>query len=363
MSNGFNKDDDSNIYYNIIIEHRGNINGVRKLKRATFSENRVQPILNNPNDYEVGVVRFTVPTYEIPIMFFKDGTGDYAPPTVPTPLFYSVTLSFDGEDITYQLVHVANEFPTTLYGKPAIWYVQEMIDIMNTGLLSAYNALKLAKPLAPPTEAPFFTYDSVTKLITLYAEDTYSLNPAVPLDTIKIYCNSTLFKLIESLESIEDNSLPPNKEFQLLVKNNKLNTATLGGTNYITMTQESETLFLWNDFQSIAFETNTIPVNPEFLPSQNNVIRRIITDFEPLNSDPSPQVIQYFPQGPIRYYDLKSNYPLSSIDLNIVWIDNLRKSYPVYLEVGDIITCKLLFRKRISKNISEVFRREDEELI
>jgi hypothetical protein len=346
MMSSIFKNDEDNVYYNIVIK-----NDEPNVIEARFNENRVQPILDHPNEYEVAVVRFSVPSYNIPIMFFRNNTGDYVGE------FYTITLSFDGVDITKQLQFIQNENPP-LYKKETIWNYQEMIDIINVSLKDAFTDLKNIKPLAPPTEAPFFTYDAKTKLISLYAQQLYDTN-GVP--TIEIFCNDTLFRLFPTFQVKEDESLGIDKLQQFLVKDNKLNSTTYNGSPYYIMEQESETLYLWYDFQSIAFETNNIPVNPEFLPAQNNVISRIITDFEPLSDDPSRQIFQFFPQGPLRYYDLRSAYPLKAIDLIVRWIDKERRSYPLYLSRGDLLTTKILFRKKSERVLREALTTNQEE--
>jgi hypothetical protein len=335
------KDKNSNVYYNIIQQ-----NDSKRTIQAVFSETRVQPILEKPSDYELAVVRFSVPTYDIPIMFFRDGT------LASNNESYVVTLEYEDETISKTLVPVPNEIPNPLYGRPAVWAYQEMVDAINLALADAFADLKALKPLAPQTEPPFLTFDGVTNLFTLYAEQLYDSTALTPM---RIYFNKTLFKILPSFEIIFDDSLgDPNKRHQLLVKNNKINGTTYNGKPYYTMAQESSTLSLWYDFVSIQFETDTIPVNPEFAPTANNTISRVLTDFEPLTAEPSREVIQFFPQGPLRYYDLTSNFPMKSIDLRIRWKDKSNVSYPLYIASGDQFTCKLQFRLKAMKQLDAI---------
>lgn len=351
-SSYFKNDSDENVYYNIRIE-----NIQEQPINAYFSENRVQPIIDKPCDYELAVVRFSIPAYTVPIMFFRDDTGDFKDE------FYSITMSFDGHDENERLQFIPNDDGTNeIYpGKKCIWFYQELVDSLNNALKTAFDKMKIAKPLAPPTEAPFMVFDPVTQLFSLYAEKLYDTT-GVP--TIEIFMNPILFKLFSTLRVIErDVAVPPyfEKNFQLVIKDNKLNSTTYNGKDYYIMIQDDKSLFLWNDLQNILFETNTIPVNPEFMGSQNNTIRRVITDFEPLSDVPSHQVIQFYPQGPLRYYDLKSNYPLTAIDLRLFWGDSKKRIYPIKLTNGDVMTCKLLFRKKGDKILHNLLRDKDED--
>ena len=122
--------------------------------------------------------------------------------------------------------------------------------------------------------------------------------------------------------------------------------------NYIKVEQEFSTLFLWSDVYNILFETNSIPVSTENLASQTNITRRIITDFEPLQDIQNRSAIQFFPQGPLRWYDLESNTPLTRIDLNILWSTKEGKIFPLRMNSTDELSIKLEFRRK--KNYVEV---------
>ena len=97
----------------------------------------------------------------------------------------------------------------------------------------------------------------------------------------------------------------------------------------------------------------------ELLPTQYNNSVAVLTDFEPIVAEPSRETIQFFPQGPLRFYDLRSEYPLTDIDLSIKWVDKRDNTYPLYLSSGDSFTVKLLFRlKSLYEDIDEF---EDEQ--
>ena len=58
-------DEQNNIYFNITTKA-----GDRSIFQ--FDENRVQPVLNDPSEYELAVVRFTVPVDSIPVQNWKN---------------------------------------------------------------------------------------------------------------------------------------------------------------------------------------------------------------------------------------------------------------------------------------------------
>lgn len=159
--------------------------------------------------------------------------------------------------------------------------------------------------------------------------------------------------MFPSFETFVTTLDPDNTIYKILIKDNKTNSTTYNGKDYYAMEQEYTTLFLWNDLTTIVFETDSIPIEPEFLPAQKNIVRRLLTDFEPLSTINNRQAFQYYPQGKVRYYDMKSNYPMSRIDLRVYWEDADGNTFPVYLGENDVLTMKILFRKKTMVQLSQ----------
>ena len=331
----FSKDTDENVYYNIRLVGKEGKDTI-----ARFNETRVEPILDNPSKYELAVVRFSVPSRKIPIMFFRDGdpANGYTPQQK-----YTITMSFDGVDKTVQLTHVNNEFPTFLYKKPTIWSYGQFMESMNRAFTEVFSEIKAEKPLAPPTMPPFMIFSNLTSRFALYAPTSYDSNGP---PTINIYFNSELERLFDAFQMVYDSNQPSTKRWHYIIKDTNTNGTVHNGNPYYIMKQDTSTLYLWNEIQSLQFETNSIPVNPEMLSSQTNIISRVITDFEPISGAPSRDVIQFFPAGPLRYYDLKSESPMKQMDLSITWRDRKGNTYPIYVNEEDPLTIKLKFRKK-----------------
>ena len=360
-------DDTDNVYYNIKMTNRG----IGLFEVANFSVNRTSPIINDPNQYELAVTRFSVPASNIPIMVWGDQPYQPNPnlpnynPSGKTDKF-SISMTFDGYTVTKLLQFIPNTTGNDFYGN-TIWNYQEFIDIINVALQECFSnnggdGVKDVKPLAPPTTAPFMVYNPEDRLCSIYAETAYDTgNPSLflpptppPAPTIQVYFNTALFTYFPSFQSFEQEELEP-LAHQILFKNLFTNNTTYLGNPYYIMTQEYSTLALWNDFTTIVFETDSIPVEPEFQPSQNDVTRRIITDFEPFEDINNRETFQYSGSGWKRYYDLKSHYPLSTIDMRAYWEDRDGQLYPIYIGLDEALTMKLLFRKKTSLTLEETF--------
>lgn len=344
-----NEDQDDNVYYNVRI-YDGEANAPFA-KEAVYSENRVQPIIEKPSDYEICVERFKIPATAIPIFLWDDDNEWY------------ITLTYDGVDVSKQLQFIPND-PTPIinYGlKEAVWSYHHFVEIVNNAFTSAFNDLKALKPLAPQTEAPYMTYTSTIELFTITTQTSYDITGPTPMGISFSY---DLFAIFPAWYAEPIYVLPPAnplKYIGLYVTDYKNNTITIGGNPYFQFPQEFRTLALLNDFNTIAFESDSIPVSPEFSAGQKNVVQRILTDFEPLDGVNDHQAFQYYPQGPLRWYDLNSDYPLSRIDLRVYWISKDGTAYPIFVNRKTLLTVKLRFRRKSKKIMEETLRSVDQE--
>ena len=308
---------DDNIYYNIVVD---SIQGSNIIP-LTFDENRVQPIVDNPSDYELAVERFRLPLTNMPIFLWK-------------PNKFSVKMTYGGSEVNEIVTFIPNG--NNIYGD-AIWSYQEFATMVNNALDNAYAALKILQPLMPPTEAPFLSFDSSVDLFKWNIEQAYST-------TTKVYFNQDLYFLFVSFQNIAV-TFGGDRFYQLQCKNNFNNSTTINGKAYFSSYQEFPTLSKWNDLQRILFETD-IPINNEILPTQQNVTQTILTDFLPIDSINNRQSLQYYPNGPLRYYDLISTVPMRRMNLRGYWVDKDDKKYPIYLSDTDSFDMKIIFKKR-----------------
>ena len=311
-----------NIYYNFNIKPAET--GTFRLQQQ--SDTRVQDLVANPNKYEIAVERFSIPATLIPIFLWKG--DDY---------FY-IRFTYGGNEyirpVLFQTIAKKE-----LYGD-SIWHYQDFIDMINTTLKNCFNDLKTANPALPITDAPFITLNANTKLCSFNCEQAYQSQ------NVEIGFNLNLYQYFPAWYVFVD-GVGLNFWFNIKTKNFYNNTAIINGLPYFTIPQEYGTLFLWNDFQTILFETDTIPSSSEFLPSQKNDTRKILTDFQVQAGLNDRQAIQYYPQADLRWYDLQSNKSILNMDLKIYWEDKVGKVYPLYLSEIDTASLKVQFRKKL----------------
>jgi hypothetical protein len=120
---------------------------------------------------------------------------------------------------------------------------------------------------------------------------------------------------------------------------------------YYQITQEYNTLYLWNSFKDLVFISNSMPIVNEYIKSTTAGLvnfQPIVTDFEPLlaAAGDARSTLQYFPQGPYRLINMNGTIPLKRIDVQVFWKDSEDNLYPILIPKGQPLTIKFLFIKK-----------------
>lgn len=357
----------THIYYNVQIQN-SNPNG--QAKDCTFREQRLIPIIEKPIDYFFSCIRFQVPTSTIPILVIP---VQPFPNTDTSKTIYSICLSYNNIDaqeyikwssntdlvegsIINPRFQLSNTSPFTNSSDNYYYcysYVH-FINLVNTALEVSFNALNLDISGALP---PYFTYDAITKLFTLHAqEDLYDINNSNP---IKIYLNNDLYALLGGFNTIKIIFPVNEKANQILISNDKNNTID----NLINFKQEYQTLVSWIGFKSIVITTGTIPVISEGIPvsqkffSNTNIsatgtpsFLNIVSDYDALLDAGYADFqtsFQYQPTSEYRLIDMYGTNPLTSFDISVYWIDNYANLHELLIMPNETASFKFMFRKKI----------------
>ncbi len=340
-----NNNPDEHLYYNALLYNQ--TNGVIPAK---FAETRSVPILKNPSMYHLAVVRFSIPTFNIPFFLWKCVNNDKK---TPDNQYYSYTMVFGLVQHTEYLIYD----PWSNDQIPSIRDIGNLIVIMNTALNNLFLYMTANAPgfSALVTTPPYFKYDTGFANINLVAEIGYLCDD--PLSSgIKLYTNFVTKKLADGIPAFTNiviNSLLYNDTLYI-IKNNGNNLTTTNcpiGTYpnlpaYGMISEFSNTIYNIQALKSLVITSYTLRSKEEYIQTNDTInqdsSQLIITDFEPDKTQNPRGWMQYNAQI-YRYIDLKSNDIMRSVDFNIYWTDSAGNIYDLFINPGDYVSIKILF--------------------
>lgn len=374
----------THIYYNINITNN-DTTGSNPPPVIDFNETRNQPYLNNPSNYFLSVVRFSVSTPTLPLFIPQPVVGS----TDPNKLIYTITMEWTGASQTYTAqVNLSFARQTQAVDPPAtpiaetdilnpyyyIYSYQWFIDVMvNPALIAAYNALNTlvvaGGEVLPSNYAPFMLWDPSADTAIINC-DVSGYDFVALSEPIKIYFNTPMYNLFSSFSASNFGvNAPQGKNFLISVYNTGFNTFknVSNGITYIQVLQEYPTSPLWNPVISIVFSTALMPVVPEltaapavftggsgFSSSGNNSnLTNILTDLEvPLVQGwETKPTVNYAPAAEYRLSDLFGSNPVSAINVIVFWKDRFGGLHPLTLAAGGSANIKIMFRRKDFNNI------------
>lgn len=381
-------------YYNFTL-----FNNTDKSIPANFLEDRVIPVLQNCQDWQVACVRFKIPSSAIPLFKFEDdeyviGIRNEAFPTA----------SLLTETVVYNPAYVSTSRLDTT--ERFIWSYTQFLLMLNETLRLLWNQAIVnpnyigpenTKPLDALTVStpPYFKLDEGgSHLILVLPANippiTDPINPAdlawtnfhpatgtLPGFGVSIFVSPKLQYLLSGFATRYDdvglyffNPAAPKLTHQLLVNLDPYKAVTLSPIvsintgdvfiqerqYYIEWYQEYSCLYLWYALSRILLGT-AMPIEQESVGALNTggqpLTQRVLTDFEVV-SDRTPALrdfIEYQPASDYRYTNFQTNGELRKIDLRLSYQDNSLNTYPINILPGSGINVKLQFKRRKARNL------------
>lgn len=315
------------IYLNVEI-----YNDTNKNKMCSYNSSYNEVLISNPDDFQLSVIRFAIPSDALPIFFFEE-------------FKYYVTLTYNNLDYSELVYYSGN---TTVNNIKYVFYIQDFLTQVNISLLSAFNALKFANPAAPPTAAPYIIYDDSNNLFKLYCQQSY-------LNNVKIFMNQFLFSFFCNFNSIHYGQGNANyKDYEIIISDNKNNVDNINGLYWFN----SNSLSYWFSLRNIVFFCDGLKVGGENSPSNqtNNISSSsstdlisvpILTDFQPYYdfNDIKCHYFQYQPSI-YRFYDIYTTTDIRNLNIIVKWQDKKGRLFDLYLSPGQIASIKILFKRK-----------------
>ena len=377
--------------------------------RLTFTEVRSSPILDNPSDYFLSIIRFSLDTAGsmplfIPQIELKNTVGaspwnntvyyvsvEYNPPATPADRLISK------KRVIY--VPQSNILPPPATAPPSLveatdpyyWCnnIQAFICMVNEALKDAYaDIIAQAGASVPPItlpatwvagNEPYMLWNAERATATLVAQADLFTQDCLDVGTAEgfVYFNNPLFLLFSSFQAFHNYTFDPNPvsvndgEANYLIKvfnkkggagNNYVATTATAGPPYnaIFMEQPYSTGATMCPIQSLVFTTTLLPVLPQLVSiprvlsnnngsiGQNDNLSNEITDLVvnlTTGTEYFPNVL-YLPTAEYRLIDLQSNSPLYGVQISVAWKDVYGITHDFYLQNGCSCSLKIMFRKK-----------------
>lgn len=344
----FKRDGENIIYCDIQATNTSN-----SIQRMSIDISRSTPIISNPSQYYLSIVRFKIPTYKFPLFVFPD------PSTRPL----IVSMDYNGVTTSSQVIFTQENFEPVYSNTNNYFSYQHFLQNINTAIRTCFTSLSLPAITFP--QPPYLIYDSDTELISLIALQSYGdIYPYNTLTIPHIYFNQDLYNYFGNLKCInfgrQNNGLDNKLIIENLINNIKSYPFDPSTPNVLTagfeMKQEYSTIYLMNSLTNITIVSNNLPTVAENIMdakftgnlSSNNQTLKILNDFQPIFDKAGIQrSFQYYQPTAFRYTDIISSSDLFNLNLQFYLFSAETKNYiPLYIDPTFAISIKLMFKRK-----------------
>lgn len=364
-------------YYNILIN-----NGTNNFKKAEFSETRIAPVLTSMQDWQLGIVRFKIPSTSIPLTIFEDNGLPVDDPAYQSEYTLSIALSVNGVlelPISRNVIYKKTTEATTNPENRFVYYYSQFVDMVNDTLRLLWEDIFLAPVYTDALGLGDYNVDTPPKLelddttsyfkFILPAKDVGAVDApqtifdkGLPLH-VDFIMNGKLFYYFSGFSAI-CNTVNPVLTYRLQLCANQGNLSILPTLNVVggqppqtnrhvnTVFQDYSNLYLWQTLSRLIL-TTTIPIEQELIGVGdgfgNNFQQTLLTDFEivPNREGNQRDYIFYFPDE-VRYSNFSSNGDLTHMDLRVFFQTRDLQVFPLEIPPGFELSVKIQFKRRPS---------------
>ena len=345
---------------------------------ATYNVTYDQAILDNPRDYFMAVVKFSIPLQNVPLIIFPVNPNSGFTQVSPIEVGVSTTASpytqfvenliWVPRNLLPQPVNQNNPNKQIVTDYYYLFDYDHFADLVTTALVTAWtNAGSPGGAIAEP----YFFWDSDSNKFK------WGTTIDFPDAGYTIIYNQNFKSLVKGFHDIFDEGyyrlvITPSPGLVPSGKGIPQNTGTPAAPagpawdsrlfyplNTIFISPSYVPLDYFNSLRRIVITSNSLPAQKEYFPvageRQTGIPNTlgVISDFQvDIQNFPGAQTgIALFDAEIYRLIDLVSDHPMRKIDLALFWLDRFNNLYPIFLTVGESINIKLgFFNKELFKD-------------
>lgn len=322
-------------YVNIDI--KGTTNPL-ETKTAVYNETQTAPILHNPSEWSLSVVRFDVTTLEMPVYLFEDiqNSNVYK---------YKVNLRVSGirVEVPVDFYQLSSKSIYQSTGTYAIYSYTGIMDAINQAYNTAlvllrtdYEAKIAPWPGTFPTQPPRWRLKDDNK-IQIFWDPRYTTN------SFSIGVNN---ELVNKFPSFNWTILPGFPfDCYLDISDKTWNYISFNSFSYLFTQESGFSVQNWNTVRQLVFKTS-IPVESEYESGQSVDRIQVLTDFD-ISGIVDGTNIKFYPTGPLRHYRLVNTSPLYEINLRLQWRDRFGVLRDWIMGTSDYVSVKLMLHRNV----------------
>jgi len=360
------------VYYNVSINNTDLLP-----KIGEFNDYRQTPIINNPKDYTISLLKMKVPSTFIPIQYFPVQYDDSNPDNLNKSI-YSITLEYQNQIFKKNLEWIPQQIPPYIRNPPpppiiptnkksdvlsllyySLYSYTHFCNILNKALKDVFMADIV--PLLPvreePYTAPFFVYSHTIRRFNYFVDSIFLYDNDNP-SRVKMWFNGPLNTNFGSSFDVHYRSFESNDGRDVLYVPTDLNFKIIKigliDAQVYEQSQEYNTDNLFSDFKSIIVRSDSMQINKEDISLGDNLnnstsISALGNYFIDVNLDLSNARENIYidnTRGEFQRINLRSSIPISNVQISLLWRDRYDNIFPILIGNGQNAFIKFMFEEK-----------------
>lgn len=332
-------DSDNNYVYTNIYFY----NATGSQMPVLYNESRTTPIVNKGEDYEMTIVRYSIPIHLLPLFIYD-------------PNKYTIGLNNRAQQALNGYQNAENNYSSSDIRSRYVMNVKSWVDYLNTELL------ELAFPgycqLSIINDRLVWIVDaSYVSRYQAPATNTITMNEALYTQFFSGF--PAVYDATSGIYTLKIDFMPSDYTYHATNQYADPNTGNPVAVDLFNFRDSFNSLASWGIIRRVVFLTNNIQLVNETISSRvysltesavqnNSANMTILTDFEtPFNNSPIEKDYLFYQPQEYRYITINHHGPIQKLDLAVFFEDPMSATfYPLCMMNNTDVSMKIMWRKK-----------------